>query len=110
MKPDIAYLPDSITAYSDVTERSTKAGNGKSLLQINLENTRRSIKSLVWEAFQSMTNDYLENETGSQKYTCTSAQLKKYLDQYGFTLDEALKPVMDEISAWREAVKNGEAA
>lgn len=57
-----------------------------------------------------MTNDYLENETGSRKYTCTSAQLKKYLDQYGFTLDEALKPVIDEISTWREAVKNGEAA
>ena len=110
MKLNIGYLRDSITAYFDVTERHTNGGNGKSLLQINLENTRRSIKSLVWEAFQSMTNDYLENETGSRKYACTSEQLKKYLDQYGFTLDEALKPVMDEISAWREAVKNGEAA
>lgn len=98
MKLNIGYLRDSITAYFDVTERNTNGGNGKSLLQINLENTRRSIKSLVWEAFQSMTNDYLENETGSRKYTCTSAQLKKYLDQYGFTLDEALKPVIDEIS------------
>lgn len=110
MKLNIGYLRDSIIAYFDVTERNTNGGNGKSLLQINLENTRRSIKSLVWEAFQSMTNDYLENETGSRKYTCTSAQLKKYLDQYGFTLDEALKLVIDEISTWREAVKNGEAA
>lgn len=110
MKLNICYLRDSITTYFDVTERHTNGGNGKSLLQVNLENTRRSIKSLVWEAFQFMTNDYLENETGSRKYTCTSAQLKKYLYQYGFTLDEALKPVMDEISAWREAVKNGEAA
>ena len=110
MKLNIGYLRDSITAYFDVTERNTNGGNGKSLLQINLENTRRSIKSLVWEAFQSMTNDYLENETESRKYTCTSAQLKKYLDQYGFTLDEALKPVIDEISTWQEAVKNGEAA
>lgn len=96
MKLNIGYLRDSITAYFYVTERNTNGGNGKSLLQINLENTRRSIKSLVWEAFQSMTNDYLENETGSRKYTCTSAQLKKYLDQYGFTLDEALKPVINE--------------
>lgn len=109
MKLNIGYLRDSITAYFDVTERHTNGGNGKSLLQINLANMRRSIKSLVWEAFLSMTNDFLENETGSQKYTCTSEQLKKYLKKYGFSLDEALKPVIDEISTWREAVKNGEA-
>ena len=109
MKLNIGYLRDSITTYFDVTERHTNGGNGKSLLQINLANMRRSIKSLVWEAFLSMTNDYLENETGSRKYTCTSDQLKKYLKKYGFSLDEALKPVIDEISAWREAVKNGEA-
>lgn len=109
MKLNIGYLRDSITTYFDVTERHTNGGNGKSLLQINLANMRRSIKSLVWEAFLSMTNDFLENETGSRKYTCTSDQLKKYLKKYGFSLDEALKPVIDEISAWREAVKNGEA-
>lgn len=107
MKLNIGYLRDSITAYFDVTERHTNGGNGKSLLQINLENMRRSIKSLVWEAFQSMTNDYLENETGSRKYACTSEQLKKYLKQYGLTLDEALKPVIDEINKWRENLKNG---
>lgn len=109
MKLNIGYLRDSITTYFDVTERHTNGGNGKSLLQINLANMRRSIKSLVWEAFLSMTNDFLEYETGSRKYTCTSDQLKKYLKKYGFSLDEALKPVIDEISAWREAVKNGEA-
>lgn len=109
MKLNIGYLRDSITTYFDVTERHTNGGNGKSLLQINLANMRRSIKSLVWEAFLSMTNDFLENETGSRKYTCTSDQLKKYLKKYVFSLDEALKPVIDEISAWREAVKNGEA-
>lgn len=109
MKLNIGYLRDSITTYFDVTERHTNGGNGKSLLQINLANMRRSIKSLVWEAFLSMTNDFLEYETGSRKYTCTSDQLKKYLKKYGFSLDEALKPVIDEISAWRKAVKNGEA-
>ena len=108
MKLNIGYLRDSITAYFDITERHTNGGNGKSLLQINLANMRRSIKSLVWEAFLSMTNDYLENETGSRKYTCTSEQLKKYLKNYGFSLDEVLKPVVDEISAWREAARNGE--
>lgn len=108
MKLNIGYLRDNIIMYFDVTERHTNGGNGKSILQINLENMRRSIKSLVWEAFQSMTNDYLENETGSRKYTCTSGQLKKYLKKYGFSLDEALKPVIDEISAWRKSAKNGE--
>lgn len=108
MKLNIGYLRDNIIMYFDVTERHTNGGNGKSILQINLENMRRSIKSLVWEAFQSMTNDYLENETGSRKYTCTSEQLKKYLKKYGFSLDEALKPVIDEISAWRKSAKNGE--
>ena len=108
MKLNIGYLRDNIIMYFDVTERHTNGGNGKSILQINLENMRRSIKSLVWEVFQSMTNDYLENETGSRKYTCTSEQLKKYLKKYGFSLDEALKPVIDEISAWRKSAKNGE--
>lgn len=108
MKLNIDYLRDSITAYFDVTERNTNGGNGKSLLQINLENMRRSIKSLVWEAFLSMTNYYIENETGNKKYTCTSAQLKNYLKQYGYTLEEALQPVINEISAWREAARNGE--
>lgn len=107
MKLNIGYLRDSITAYFDVTERHTNGGNGKSLLQINLANMRRSVKSLVWETFLSMTNDYIENETGSRKYTCTSEQLKKYLKKYGFSLDEALKPVVDEISTWREAARNG---
>ena len=110
MRLNIGYFRDSVRDQFDIVQRHTNGGNGKSMLLVNLENSRRSIKSLVWEAFQSMTNDYLENETGSRKYTCTSAQLKKYLDQYGFTLDEALKPVIDEISTWREAVKNGEAA
>ena len=74
-KLNIGYLRDCITDFFDITERHTNGGNGKSLLQINLENNRRSIKSLVWEAFLCMVNGYLENETGNKKYTCTSAQL-----------------------------------
>lgn len=109
MKLNIGYLRDSITAYFDVTERNTNGGNGKSLLQINLENTRRSIKSLVWEAFQSMTNDYLKNETGNKKFSCTSQQLKKYLAKYGYTIEEALQPVIDEVTKWRNDVKAGKA-
>lgn len=107
MKLNIGYLRDSIITYFDVTERNTNGGNSKSLLQINLENTRRSIKSLVWEAFQSMTNDYIENETGDKKTVCTGQQLKKYLAQYGYTPEAALQPVIDEVASWRKDVKAG---
>lgn len=106
-KLNIGYLRDSIITHFDVTERNTNSGNGKSLLQVNLTNTKRSIQSLVWEAFMCMTNDYLEHKTGGRKTLCTSAQLKKYLEKYGFTLEEALQPVINEVNTWREAVKNG---
>lgn len=106
---NIGYFRDSVRNQLDIVQRHTNGGNGKSLLTVNLENNRRSIKSLVWTAFVEMVNDYLENETGNKKYTCTSAQLKKYLTQYGYTLEEALQPVIDEISTWREEVKAGRA-
>ena len=109
MKLNIGYLRDSITAYFDVTERNTNGGNGKSLLTVNLENSRRSIRSLVWEAFVIMTNDYIENETGNKKFSCTRQQLKKYLAKYGYTIEEALQPVIDEVTKWRNDVKAGKA-
>lgn len=108
MRLNIEYFQSSIMNQFDIVQRHTNGGNGKSVLQINLANMRRSVKSLVWEAFFSMTNDYIKSETGSRKYTCTSKQLKKYLEKYGFSLDEALQPVINEISTWREAARNGE--
>ena len=54
-----------------------------------------------------MTNNYLEWETGARKYSCTSQQLKKYLAQYGYTLESALQPVIDETAKWRNDVKTG---
>lgn len=109
MRLNIGYFRDSVRDQFDIVQRHTNGGNGKSLLIINLENSRRSIQSLVWEAFISMTNDYIENETGSQKMVCTSQQLKKYLAQYGYTMQEALQPVIDEITKWRNDVKTGKA-
>ena len=109
MRLNIGYFRDSVRDQFDIVQRHTNGGNGKSLLIINLENSRRSIRSLVWEAFISMTNDYIENETGNQKMTCTSQQLKKYLAQYGYTMEEALQPVIDEITTWRNDVKAGKA-
>lgn len=109
MRLNIGYFRDSVRDQFDIVQRHTNGGNGKSLLIINLENSRRSIRSLVWEAFISMTNDYIENETGNQKMICTSQQLKKYLAQYGYTMEEAFQPVIDEITTWRNDVKVGKA-
>lgn len=109
MRLNIAYFRDSVRDQFDIVQRHTNGGNGKSLLLLNLENSRRPIKSLVWEAFITMTNDYIENETGNRKFTCTSQQLKKYLAQYGYTIEEALQPVIDEVTKWRNDVKAGKA-
>ena len=107
MRLNIGYFRDSVRDQLDIVQRHTNSGNGKSLLIVNLENSRRSIRSIVWEAFIAMTNDYIENETGDKKTICTSQQLKKYLAQYGYTPEAALQPVIDEVASWRKDVKAG---
>lgn len=109
MRLNIGYFRDSVRDQLDIVQRHTNGGNGKSMLLVNLENSRRSIRSIVWNAFISMTNDYILNETGNEKMTCTGQQLKKYLAQYGYTVEEALQPVIEEVSKWRNSVKAGEA-
>ena len=109
MKLNIGYFRDCIIDQFDIVQRNTNGGNGKSMLVVNLENSRRSICSLVRAAFMEMTNTYLEYETGDKKIVCTSQQLKKYLAQYGYTMEEALKPVIDEIESWRNDIKAGKA-
>lgn len=106
-KLNIGFLRDSLLDHFDVTWRSTNAGNGKNLLSAYLENGRRSIRALVWQAFTEMTNEYIQYETCADKYSCSSEQLKKYLAQYGYTLEEALQPVIDEVKSWRENLKAG---
>lgn len=109
MRLNIGYFRDSVRDQLDIVQRHTNGGNGKSLLIVNLENSRRSIRSIVWAAFVEMTNTYIENETGDRKATCTSQQLKKYLAQYGYTPETALQPVIDEVEGWRKDVKAGKA-
>ena len=109
MRLNIGYFRDGVRDQLDIVQRHTNGGNGKSMLLVNLENSRRSIRSIVWNAFISMTNDYILNETGNEKMTCTGQQLKKYLAQYGYTVEEALQPVIEEVSKWRNSVKAGEA-
>ena len=107
MTLNVDYLRENLIQYFDVEQRNSQGISGKNLLQENLENTRRSVKSLVWSAFVEMTNGFIEWDTGERKYTCTSQQLKKYLAQYGYTLESALQPVIDEIMKWRNDVKAG---
>lgn len=104
---NVGKLREKLIQHFDVEQRSTQGHSGKSILRENLENSRRSVKSLVWEAFVTMTNGFIEWDTGERKYTCTNQQLKKYLAQYGYTLESALHPVVDEIAKWRNEVKAG---
>lgn len=104
---NVGELREKLIQHFDVEQRNTKGSSGKSVLRENLENSRRSVKSLVWAAFIEMTNSFIEWDTGERKYTCTSQQLKKYLAQYGYTLENALQPVVDEITRWRNEVKAG---
>ena len=107
MTLNVGKLREKLIQHFDVEQRSTQGHSGKSILRENLENSRRSVKSLVWEAFVTMTNGFIEWDTGERKYTCTNQQLKKYLAQYGYTLESALHPVVDEIAKWRNEVKAG---
>lgn len=104
---NVGELREKLIQHFDVEQRNTKGSSGKSVLRENLENSRRSVKSLVWAVFIEMTNSFIEWDTGERKYTCTSQQLKKYLAQYGYTLENALQPVVDEITRWRNEVKAG---
>lgn len=108
MTLNVGELRENLLRQFDEVQRNTKGQqSGKSLLRENLENNRRSVKSLVWGAFIAMTNGYIEWEKGDRKYSCTGQQLKKYLAQYGYTLESALQPVVDEITKWRNDVKAG---
>ena len=107
MTLNVGELREKLIQHFDVEQRNTRGYSGKSVLRENLENSRRSVKSLVWEAFVEMTNGFIEWDTGERKYTCTNQQLKKYLAQYGYTLETALQPVVDEITKWRDDIKAG---
>lgn len=96
---NIGYLNDQIYMQLDIVWRNENAGNGKSRLHMALMNKRRTNKSIVWEAFMDFANTAIRDEYGA-RYQASSAQLKKYLEKYGKTLD-ALKPAIDEVDELR---------
>lgn len=65
MALNVGWLQENILEYFDITWRNTRSSSGKNVLRENLENTRRSVKSLVWSAFVEMTNGFIEWDTGS---------------------------------------------
>ena len=59
-----------------------------------IKNTKRKATSIVWQAFMEFTNTYLEYEGYST--TCSSNQLKSWLNEYGRgyeSLAESVKTV-----------------
>ena len=94
MKLKRDYFLDSIYTEIDVTFRNDKQ------MREYIKNTRK-ITTIIWNAFISMTNDYLENE--GYTYKCTSEQLKKYLKQYGYGY-EIFEPLYKEVEIIKKEI------
>lgn len=73
-KTNIGYLEDSIKMVID---------NTSSLYFAVVNNKKRSIRAIVWEAFYMLTDELIKNEELPQKheYYPSSDQLKKWLTE-----------------------------
>ena len=87
MQLNDSYFLESVYNQIDIVFRNDKQ------LREYVRNTRKTT-TIIWTAFISITNDYLENEGYS--YKCTSEQLKKYLKQYGYGY-EFFTPLYKEV-------------
>lgn len=98
---NIGYLRDQVYMQMDVVWRNEKGHiSGKSLLHEVMINKRRTIKSVIWAAFMDFANDAIKQEYG-ENYIVTSYHLKNYLKKYGFTVEEALNPIIGEVQQMR---------
>lgn len=88
------YFLDSIYTEIDVTFRSDKQ------MREYIKNTRK-VTTIIWTAFITMTNEYLEYEGYS--YKCNSEQLKKYLKQYGYGY-EIFEPLYKEVESIKKEI------
>jgi hypothetical protein len=89
------YLCDAIVMWAINTERIYK----------DIANSRRSITSVVWEAFFDLAEDHVKMEQYPRGYSCTSYQLKKWLTTYGDGYD-ALEKAVQELQKERETLQN----
>jgi len=98
-KLNVSYLNNCIYDIFDIEYRHNRAFNSnKSILQDIASKktiTDKYINARVWEAFIHFTNQAIENEYG-EGYSCTSAQLKQYLSNYGYSY-EALEEVKQAV-------------
>ena len=94
MKLNKDYFLDSIYTEIDVTFRCDKQ------MREYIKNTRK-VTTIIWTAFITMTNEYLENEGYS--YKCNSEQLKKYLKQYGYGY-EIFEPLYKDVESIKKEI------
>lgn len=87
-----AYLNECIILEFNNTERLAN-------------NKTRTPKSLVWEAFQIITNRLLkENVVSVYNFVCSSQQLKDFLNDYGNGYD-SLKESLEYVAEHRKEQK-----
>ena len=73
-----------------------------------MRNTRRKPESVAWEAFILLANECLKMEEYPAIYTCSSEQLKKWLQEYGRGYDSIAETVAYITDERKEAKKEKE--
>lgn len=98
MRINEEYLNDAIIMWGENTERFYKA----------YTQTKRPIRSIVWEIFTDLTNDHIKSNEYpyNQNYHATSAQLKAWLAEYGDGY-ETLLPAIVAFQNLRLEYKEG---
>lgn len=86
MRINEEYFNDAIIIWGENTEKFYKA----------YTQTKRSIKSIVWEIFIDLANHHIRDNEYPYNQDCyaSSAQLKAWLDEYGDGYDTLLTAIV----------------
>lgn len=89
------YLVDSVRLWIDNTEQA---------ISDIKSNRRRKVHSIVWEWFMDFARQRCEEEHYPllNNYTPSSAQLKKYLAEYGYTPETLFAELNEHYSELRK--------
>ena len=89
------YLCDAVVMWAMNTENIYNA----------LAKGHRSVTSITWEAFFELVADHVKMETSRVRgYSCTSYQLKRWLNEYGNGY-EVLDRAVQELTSERRAIQ-----
>lgn len=93
MRVNTDYLNEAIITWLANTEKFVN----------ELKNKRRKTHSIVWAAFEDLTNAHIREiyYPRNQDVRCTSYQLKKWLSEYGCGFAE-LAEANEYFDAWRK--------